>query len=97
DQWRHHVLMGLILEQYRKYSMAISAYRRALEIQPEQFYTWFRLGICYRHLGMQRPALEAQQQAKALRPWHSGVESELGKSSKGINLKGLFRRWFNKE
>ncbi len=95
-EWRIFVLMGMILEQYRKYSQAITAYKRALEVQTEQFYTWYRLGVCYRKLGMQRPALDAQRQAKALKPFHSGVETELQRSSRGINIIGLFTRWFKK-
>ena len=91
------MLMGMIQEQYRKYSYAVSAYRRALEIQTEQFYGWYRLGVCYRKLGMQRAAHDAQQQAKALKPFHAGVEAELKRSSSGINLRGLFARWFKKD
>ncbi len=68
DGWRYHLLMGLVLERYKKWPQAVKAYQTAVDQKLDNYYLWNRLGHCYDQLGLARKALEAHQHALSLNP-----------------------------
>jgi len=77
DQWRVHMLMGLILERYRKWVNAIEHYEAAVNQHTGSFFLWHRLGVCQARLGLARRAFEAQEHALNLKPGYAPAEREL--------------------
>lgn len=68
DGWRYHLLMGLVLESFRKWPQALEAYRRALESQTSSPFLWARSAVTCERLGLTRQATEACEHALALHP-----------------------------
>ena len=87
DGWRYHMLMGLVLESFRKWPQAYEAYRRALEGQTSSAFLWTRTAGACERLGLTRQAIEACEHALALRPDHPDAARILAR------LTGLWS-WF---
>jgi tetratricopeptide (TPR) repeat protein len=79
DGWRHHQLMGLVLESFRKWPQAYEAYRRALEGQTSNAFLWARTALTCERLGLTRQAIEACEHALALQPGHPEAERVLSR------------------
>lgn len=60
--------IGYMLEQMQEWSLAQSCYQASLELKPDFFEAWFRLGEVCRQLRHHSQATQAFQQAFALRP-----------------------------
>lgn len=93
DAWRHHMLIGMILERYKKWHLAAEHHRKAADQETGNYYLWHRLGFCYRKLGVARKALEAQQHALSINPDYSPAQLELRRLG-GFSLFAFFRRLF---
>ena len=91
DDWQSRMLVGLILERYKKWPQAVEAYQSALGLQTANFFLWHRVGICYGKLGLARKAMEAHQHALDLNPRCAEAEKELLRQS-GLPIGGLFAR-----
>src|SRR5207253_1470605 len=58
--------VGFALLFARKYDQAIEQFREALELDPNHFLSYYRLGHIYSLKGLHREALEAAQKAVVL-------------------------------
>lgn len=89
--WRTHMLMGVILESYRRWPQALERYQTAIESQTSNHYLWHRLGVCYGKLGLPRKALEAQEHALSLNPDFAAADDEVRNQS-GLPIAGILAR-----
>ncbi|MBN1866837.1 tetratricopeptide repeat protein [Candidatus Sumerlaeota bacterium] len=91
EDWRTHMLIGVILESYKKWPHAVERYQAAVGNQTSNFYLWYRLGVCYGKLGLARKAMEAQEHALAINPDFAPAEQETRKQS-GLPIAGMLAR-----
>ncbi|NQU43339.1 tetratricopeptide repeat protein [bacterium] len=89
--WRLEILMGFVLESYRKWVHAVSHYEKAAGHQTSNYYLWHRLGHCYGKLGVRGKAIEAQRHALELKPAYQPAEKELRRYG-GLPIGGFFAR-----
>lgn len=64
----------------QKYSEAISKYKEAIKINPQQWAYHFNLGLAYKKMSQDDQALSAFRQAHALNPESFSANKELGES-----------------
>ncbi len=62
----------------RDYESAVSSFQRALQIQPDNFSVWNKLGATYAHLGKAEQAVEAYNKALDIKPNYVRVWVNLG-------------------
>ncbi len=61
-----------------KYEVAATAYKKAIQLEPEDEAAWFELGIAYDTLGEQEKAVSAYQEALRIKPEDELAWRELG-------------------
>jgi tetratricopeptide (TPR) repeat protein len=69
---------GVVLESLGRLGEALDAYRRAMQMAPEDSEAWFKLGLCLRRLGEAESARTALEQAVSLNPASSEAWFALG-------------------
>jgi len=87
--------MALILERYRKWPQAAEKFRRALDTQTRSPFLWHRLGLCYKAMGLNRKAFDAQENALSLDPGFLAAD-EAARQASTFSLVGAIRGLFSR-
>lgn len=90
--WRMEMLMGLILERYRKWVHAVEHFEATVRNQTSNFFLWHRLGVCQARLGLASKAVESQKHALEINPTYAPAEKELRRHG-GFPVGALFARF----
>lgn len=89
-------LQGNKFYSEQKFTEAISAYKEAIKLNPQQWAYHFNLGLSYKKLNQPDQALQAFRQAQALNPESFSANKELGESLARIGNFGEARGYYEK-
>ncbi len=88
---RDYYLLGVALARQEQFAPAIEKLRRAVDINPKHYWSWFRLGLCYSETQEHHLALAAYDVCIALWPefaWaylnRGGIQAHLGQTDRAI-------------
>lgn len=75
--WRLRFLMGLVLENHRKWALAIEQFEACATLNARNFFLWHHLGLCLARMGFTARAIESQRHALDIKPGWMPAEREL--------------------
>jgi Tfp pilus assembly protein PilF len=78
DIWEAHFGLGLVARQKEEFVVAATAFRRALDLAPEQADVMHELGVALLASGSKADALALLDRAAALRPGEAGYIADAG-------------------
>ncbi len=75
-------------QEQGKYPQAIAAYRKVLELNPQNVQAWVDLGICYGNIGNKEMSMMALVRAIQIQSTETRAWSELGKFFEARRMRG---------
>ena len=75
---------GLALSRAGRKAEAVEWLRKAVELAPSRFWTYYHLGHTLRDLGRVAEAIEVYERAQALKPGYPEIESDLALLRKAV-------------
>ena len=88
------VALGVLHNIDRNYAEAIHSLLRAVELRPQDFTAWNKLGATMANSGLSREALECYHQALALKPNYARAWSNLAIAHTNLNEYELASKFF---
>ena len=88
--------IGTVYYRNRKYTSALSYFRRACAAEPDNAHLWYRLGRCYQHLSFVDQAVEAFNRALEIDPDYREAEKGLREVKNTNFLTRAVRRLFRR-